>query len=219
MTDPKPPDAPEPPLEILVEDTTPTLRQGPIPEHLLHAIALMSLNLVPTADIATAAGLKVDAVGRLLAGENTKYNELLDGYRKKILNTTSTHQLHLADLIEKAYGAVERALVQNTDLRLAKDTGFEVMDRVLPNRAERLADAPSTNISVALQTNILQTEVNTGIKSIIGQFGELVEAVTSQDPERHVKTGAEALPRSAAAATIANTTVEPVEAVNPEDLQ
>ena len=180
--------------EGFVVKPSPLARRGPIPPHILDAVALMALNLMLKEDIALAAGLKPDAVGRLLKGDNPKFNKILEGYRQKLLARTAHHQLRLADLMDQSYAAVANALTGN-DQRLAKETAFEVMDRALPQRAERL-QPDGTTINLGFQTNIVQNEVTESIRSLVGNFGDLVDTIAQQDPERHVKTGLEAVPRA-----------------------
>jgi len=184
-------DVPTPEPSALAEP--PARSPGPIPEHLLDAIALMTLNMVPPADMALSAGVRPETVKYLLSGENDKFNAILDGYRQKILGRTTQHHLRLTELLEHAYGAVERA-INSDDLRASVDASWNLMDRVLPQRADRLETG--TTVNLALQTNIVQTEVTGAIKDLVGRFGNLVEAVTTQDPDRHVLTGAEAVPRA-----------------------
>ena len=172
--------------------THPNAKRGPIPKYILDAVALMVLNTVPAVTIATSTGLKVEQVKRLLDGTNKKFEAILDGYRQKLLGCTVNHQLRLMELMDQAYAAVGNAL-QGNDVRIAKETAFEVMDRALPQRAER---ADGINMGINIQTNIVQTEVNKSISDMVSSFAGLAGAISTQDPERHVKTGLDALPRA-----------------------
>jgi len=178
--------------------TTPESASAPapsrLPSYILDAVALMALNAVPVADIVRATGLPERRVKGLLAGKNKTFDKILEGYRKKLLTQSTYHQVRLLDLLDSAYRAIGTAL-DSEDAKTAKDTAWELMDRVLPRREDRLTEGQA-GVNLTLQANVVQAEVSQGLKNVLSEFGTIIDAVAHQDPNAHVKSGAEALPKA-----------------------
>jgi hypothetical protein len=176
-----------------------------LPTHILDALAIMTLRGLRYADMATAVGVPQATVEKLVRdGHNKEFQGLLDGYRKRMLASTTTVQQDLMELVPTGVVAVRRALEQDRDLRLAKDTAWELMDRVFP----RPQDKSDVNVNVGFQSVQTQVEINQAFVEVGTKFGQLLETLSKQDPNRHVRTGVDALPSAYEVPTEA-TDVEP----------
>ena len=183
-------------------------RKGPIPNHILDAIAIMSLSGARCEDIADQVGLTVKAVQRLVAEKsNHKFNAIVEGYREKLLKVAVQHKMRLGGMMEAAYLAFERSLTQDRDLRLAKETAKDVFAEVVPKPEQQRPD--SIDVNVGFQSIHLQQEVTNQFGETATKFGELIERVAGAlGPDTHTKKGPDALPSA-----YSTTEAEPEDAV------
>ena len=197
MDDLRPPD---PPADLRGSDadkpnppTVPVEREPNtrLPTHILDALAIMTLRGLRYADMATAVGVPQNTVEALVReGKNAEFQALLEGYRKRMLASTTTVQQDLMELVPTGVVAVRRALEQDRDPKLAKDTAWELMDRVFP----KPQDKSDVNVNVGFQNVQTQVEINQAFVEVGTKFGELLTTLSKQDPDRHVRTGVDALP-------------------------
>jgi hypothetical protein len=196
------PDAPT--NEQLPTDNSPTptdpddrrtlAKRGPIAEYMLDNIAIMALNGASTEEINKATGVAKRTVTKLLAGgANAKFDALYEGYRKRVLGMTVQHQMRLASLLDKSYAAIARALEAQDD-RIAADAAFKLMDRAVPKNEKA---SNEFNVNVGFQNNLnLQTQTNTAFNKMGEELKSLISSLSTNDPEKHLKKGDEALPSS-----------------------
>ena len=169
-------------------------KRGPIPNHILDAIAILSLSGARAEDISVQVGLPVKTVTRLVTEQaNHKFNAIVEGYREKLLKHAVQHKIRLGAMMEYSYNAYERALTQDRDLRLAKDTAKDVFEQVVPSQQRR---PEQVDVNVGFQSIHLQQEVNNSFGETAGKFAELLGSVATLlgAPDPHTKKGPEALP-------------------------
>ena len=155
----------------------------------------MSVSGVDTKDIAAGTGLTVKVVKGLLRRGNEKFNEQLAIYEEQANTAAGRHKVWLESRIEAGEQAIDAAL-NSTDKRLAAETGWKISDKVLPRQRE--PEAPPAQNTFTGDVEFKQVVLAMG-----EQFVELKEVLATQDPNKHVKTGAEALPRAIEATVVA----------------
>lgn len=162
----------------------PAVRSGRLPKYVLEAIALMVVNGASYEDISASTGIPADRLRGLVAqGPETGFGRMVEAHRRKILRATAFHQMRLMDLLDHAYNAVSRALQDVDDPKLAKDTAFELFDRVVPQPQQ--ADL---EVNVGFQNVHLQSSVHQVFTKLGNNFESLLGALTTQDPDRHLKS-------------------------------
>lgn len=178
------------------QNATVAVRRGPLAAHQLDAVAILSLNGVAYDDIAGQVGCSTDQVKHLVRDKaNHTFNALVAGYREKILTHSVQHRMKMMKLMNASYEAVENAIQQRGDARLAKDTAFQVFKEALP--------APETpkqemQVNLGFQNVHLQQEVTTSTNEMLGKLPEILnrlgEVVGTVDP--HTRKGTAALPQA-----------------------
>ena len=170
------------------------VKKGPIPNHILDAVAILALSGARVEEISNQVGLPLKTVSHLVVNKNNhKFNGIMEGYRERMLKVAVQHKLKLGGMMASAYDAVERALVQDRDAKLAKDTAFDLFKEVIPQPAKDKPESVGTSTSfVNIQ---LQQEVNTSFGETAGKFGELIETIAKMGTvDVHTKKGIDALP-------------------------
>ena len=167
--------------------STDSPRRGRIPHHMLQVVALMVVNGASYESIATSTGLPHDTLQRLVTeGANKRFNKYVEAYREKVLKATSFHQMKLMDMLDHAYIAVQRGLGSEDD-KLAVDTAFKLMDRVVPNTVNQQA---AMEVNVGFQNVHLENQVHTTFKAVSGKIESLMGRLLSDDPERYLRDDA-----------------------------
>jgi hypothetical protein len=162
-----------------------------LPEHILDAIAMQTLQGTPYGDISRNTGVPKPTVEALVRdGSNQKFQRILEGYREKLLLTVGQNHFKMVAMLDKVHRAIERALDDDTDNKLAVSTAFDVMDRVIPRpEADR-----SVNVSLGLTNTVVNNEMSATLTSVSDSFVDLMQIVATQDPNKHVLDGTAALP-------------------------
>jgi hypothetical protein len=186
--------------------------KGPIPEHKLNAIAHMAANGFDVSEMSQLTQLQPDTIKRLLSNGNQKFNALKAEFERKKFASVVLHTMRLRDKQEACYRAIDNAL-EGTDKRLAVETAWKTLDQITP-RVREPETPQEVNVNIRAQAEFTQTVLEIG-----KQFGELKEVLATQDPNRHVLSGRDALPRAIAAPApeAKNVKVEVREPKDPEE--
>lgn len=142
--------------------------------------------------MAAITNLKVDTVRNLLKQGNEKFTRLKAAHERKVLSAQVMHEMWLEDHIEDAERAT-LAAIQSGDKRLAAEYGSKHLDRICPKRLER-GTSPEVTINVKADLEIKEV-----VLDMRKQIAEVTEFLSTQDPNKHIKTGAEALPKALSA--------------------
>jgi predicted transcriptional regulator len=165
-----------------------------IAEYKLDAISVMAHSGRSVAEIADATGVPDQTVRNMLqGGANKKFDDLHEGHRQRILQSAVQAKAEILDLVDVAWPAIRRAITQVEDVRLARDTAFDVLDRA--GMGATPAAQNELNVNVGLQNVHVEGETVQAFSVISEKFGELLGALQGQDPKRHELTAAEALPK------------------------
>ena len=167
----------------------------PIPQHKLNALAHMAVAGNGAEEMAQVTDLKVDTIKRLLSRGNPKFNALKEAHGRKLLASEVLHVMRMRDEQEQCYDNIHTAL-RGTDKRLAMETTWKVLDTVVPKRAVEQSPI-DVNVNVRAEAEFKQVVLDMG-----KEFIEIKEFLATQDPNKHVKTGAEALPRAIEATVV-----------------
>ena len=143
--------------------------------------------------MAAISGLAVGTVRNLLSGDNQKFARLKATHEQRVLSAQVLHEMWLEDHIEDAHKAVMAAMGQTADKRLAAEQGWKLLDRARPKPKEA-ESGPEVTVNIRAAAEFNDTVIAMG-----KQFIELTEALATQDPNKHVLTGAQALPRAISA--------------------
>jgi hypothetical protein len=146
--------------------------------------------------------LTISKVKGVMARKNEKFQELVAIHEEEATSAAGKHKLWLESRMEKAQEVIDRGLGNTKDLRLATENAWKISDRVYPKPKEQPAPPQGE------QHYHANLEFNQVVLDMGKQFMELKQVLATQDPNKHVKTGAEALPRAISAE------VTPPEAVN-----
>jgi hypothetical protein len=175
-------------LELPSEPLPPTepgalAKPGPVPEHILNAAAAMAAGGARAAEISTATGVPVRTVDSWLTeGKNEKFQEIYEHSRGQILRTAAHHQIKLHRLMDFSYDAIERAVNNVTDLRLAAEQAWKVMDRCMGP-----PDKPTLDVNVGFQNVQVNNQVNKVFGKMTEKFANLLETVSEQDPDQYIR--------------------------------
>lgn len=176
LTEPNGQGAPEPAAVA-------SIQAGQHPAHVLHAAALMVVEGARYEDIEQATGVKVRTLRSWVTeGRNEGFQRILTGYREATLKRASEHRWRLGKMVDASYLAIERALTQEEDYKVAKDTAWELMDRVFPQRT-----GPDVNVNVGFQSVSFQQEINQTFNRVGEKFAHLLGALTAQDPKQYLR--------------------------------
>jgi hypothetical protein len=139
------------------------------------------------AEIARRHGYTWKGMKKLV--ESPDVRRLIAGERQAIDQLT---QQHRTEMILAGTQAVEniRKVVENPNHPRCLDMSRFVVEKILPSRHSVEADV-NAPIDVRAQAEMHEVMIN-----MIKRFGELQEVLATQDPMKHVKTGAEALPQA-----------------------
>ena len=174
---------------------------GPIPNHKLNAIARMKVNGLDAEKMAGVVSLSVDQVKGVLSRGGEKFSKLVAQHENALIKKEVTHQIWLDDHLDEARDKIIEAM-RGDDRRLANENAWKIHDLCIPKR-EKPQIKQEFNFNLRAENEFRDTVVQLG-----KEFVELKQVLATQDPMKHVKTGAEALPR---AITVA---VEPPKAEN-----
>jgi AcrR family transcriptional regulator len=165
------------------------------------SLAIMHYNGLRVEQIAEALGVSEASVKYHLEGKSVGFNAVYDAYRDQIVRTQVQHNYRLTGLMEAGYEAVRDALMDKEgtviERRLRKDTAFALFDRVIPQEQKGLVNVEINQQNVTVQTEVRQTH-----GMLVEKFGELLQAALGQDPKRHVREGADALPSAGSPQTV-----------------
>ena len=162
---------------------------GHIPEHKLNALARMKVEGFDAEKMADTVSLSVKTVRGLLKNGNVKFNKLVEAHENKVIHEQVLHRMWMADHIDVAEQAVLNA-IEGNDKRLAAENAWKLLDKACPTPKEKLAPA-EFNLNIKAETEIKDAVIQIG-----QQVLEVTKVLSTQDPMKHVRTGAEALPRA-----------------------
>jgi hypothetical protein len=164
---------------------------APIPEHKLNAIAHMAVSGNDVEQMAQVTSLKVDTIKRLLRGENQKFVALREAHERKLFASEVLHLMWMRDQQADCQQALTNA-IRGGDKRLAAEYAWKILETLRPKRQE--PDKAEITVNVRAEAEFKQTVLDIG-----KEFIEIKEFLSKQDPNKHVLTGEEALPRAIAA--------------------
>ncbi len=173
-------------------DYKPTATRERAKEHQLEAIAQLSTLGTPAATISAITTLSEPYINRLLrGGKNKTFDKLLENYKQQNLKTVVGAHFTLVDLLPQSNDAIRDALTGN-DSRLRAETAWKVRDKVVPDLMKAQSGPDSYHIT--LNQPHIQSQIGETMESVASSLGMLRDIIRSQDPDAHLKLGAEALP-------------------------
>ena len=167
----------------------------PIPQHKLNALAHMAVAGNDAEEMAQVTNLKVDTIKRLLSKGNAKFDALKETHERRLFAAEVLHTSRMREMQSDCYVALENALHGN-DKRLAMDASTRILACVVPQKKEAPTEHQHT-INIRAEAEFKQVVLDMG-----KEFIEIKEFLATQDPNKHVKTGAEALPRAIEATVV-----------------
>ena len=145
----------------------PTDPQPPVPkprtqlkEYQLDVIARLSaMNANTPEQISITTGIPLAKITALYKGSNKTFNTLQSHYKELVMRHHTGAMMDMVEKLPKCSQAIDGAL-ESGDARLAKDTAFEIYDRVLPEMNPRLnRGKPETEINLSFTHNNPQAAV------------------------------------------------------------
>ncbi len=186
---------PQSPTEDL---PTPSPSPVHLKEYQLDLIAKLSaMNASSPEQISITTGIPIKSVNNLFLGNNSKFNKLQNSYREMVSKNLGGAKFNLIKKLEKCDRALDLAL-ESGDARLARDTAFEIMDRVLPElnpRARSQAAESGINISITQNNPQAAILLNNTMDSVANMMKDLKGHLTLEgEVLSHELIGEEALP-------------------------
>jgi len=167
------------PANIQESPSSPPSPKGThLKEYQLETVAKLSaMNANSPEQISITTGIPLNRINQLMRGENSKFNILQNKYRELVSKHHTGARFNMMEMIPLCNEAIRSALVSE-DTRLAKDTAFEIIDRVIPDlnpRAQRsLAGEPGQfNISITHNNPQAVNILNSTMDSVANMMGEL----------------------------------------------
>ncbi len=191
-------------------------------DYQLQAIARLAVLGTTPAVMSTTVGLSEAYITRLLSGkQNETFNKLHDEYKRLVLKNVVGAHFELAQKLPEALTGIDSALSAQ-DARLKFESAKWVWDKIVPDFSGRQKNGSDTD---ALQITINQPQVRAQIgetmESVASSLAVLRNAINSQDPDKHLKLGTDALPTppSQLEVTAGEAPIDPEREHNPLDLQ
>jgi hypothetical protein len=159
-------------------------------EHQLDAMAILCVEGVGGDEIARQVGVPREQVLAIIrGGRNQKFDKLLEGYKKKVLQSVMGHRFRLMDLLDDAYLAIDNA-INNGDSKLRAETSWKLFEQVVP----RPKDEQDHSLKIVINNPTVQAEMGKTINHIHESLDEMVDVLKHSDEDKHVLIGDEALP-------------------------
>jgi hypothetical protein len=160
----------------------------------LDFVAMALTNAVPPDEIAAAVEVDPQYIRYLARRSNERFNKLWDGYRQQLLNETVAWRFKLAKLLPLGYDAIESALNQRKDLKLACEQAWLVMHAVIPQSRPATAAAPAVQLNFGANAQVQALTADT-MNGVFASINSLKAALLNGDANgnSYVKQGADAI--------------------------
>ncbi len=162
-------------------------------DYQLETIAQLSTLGTPTGTMAQVTGLSEPYVSRLLSGKgNETFNKLREDYKKSALKNVIGAHFSLVELIPESLDAFREAL-HCQDIRVRKEMGQWVWDNVVPDLNGKKDSEGGDSFSVTINQPQVSAQIGETMTSVAQMLTGLREAISTQDENKHVLIGEEAL--------------------------
>ena len=189
-------------------------------DYQLEAIARLAVLGTPPATMAATVGLSEPYITRLLSGKhNETFNRLHDDYKEMVLKNVVGAHFDLAQKLPEALTAIGDSLTAQ-DARLRFESGKWLWDKIVPDFSGKSKNGETDSLTLILNQPLVRAEIGESMASVANILFGLRESINSQDPDRHLKVGTDALhiPPSQSEVTKGEATLTPQREGSPSDL-